>query len=44
MGAHMNTYRALLEEAEEKRPLGRQRRRWEDTIKIGLIKKRIKLD
>ena len=29
-------YRVLVRKLESKRPLGRPRRRWEDTIKIGL--------
>jgi len=29
-------YRDLVEEPEGKRPLGRPRRRWEDTIKMDL--------
>jgi hypothetical protein len=36
MGAKRNAYRILVGKPEEKRPLGRQRRRWEDNIKIDL--------
>jgi hypothetical protein len=31
-----NAYRILLGKAEEKRPLGRPRRRWVDNIKIDV--------
>ena len=31
-----NAYRVLVGEPESKRPLGRQRRRWEDNIKMDL--------
>jgi hypothetical protein len=29
-------YRVLVEKTEEKRPMGRPRRRWEDNIKMDL--------
>jgi len=29
-------YRVLIRKPEEKRPLGRHRRRWVDNIKVGL--------
>jgi hypothetical protein len=32
----INTYKILVEKPEEKRPLGRPRRRWEDNINMGL--------
>jgi hypothetical protein len=32
------TYRILVRKPEEKGPLGRPRRRWEDNIKMGLRK------
>jgi hypothetical protein len=32
----MNAYRALVENPEEKRPLGRSTHRWENNIKIDL--------
>ena len=31
-----NAYRILVGKPESKRPLGRQRRRWEDNIKMDL--------
>jgi hypothetical protein len=31
-----NAYRTLVERPEGRRPLGRPRRRWEDTIKMDL--------
>ena len=31
-----NAYRVLVRKPEEKRPLGRPRRRWEDNIKMDL--------
>jgi hypothetical protein len=34
IGENRNAYRLLMEKPEEKRPLGRQRRRWRD--KMGL--------
>jgi hypothetical protein len=36
VGEKMNAYRILLGKSEGKRPLGRQRRRWVDNIKIDL--------
>jgi hypothetical protein len=36
MGETRNAYRILVGKSEEKRPLGRQRRRWVDNIKIDL--------
>jgi hypothetical protein len=33
-GTKRNTYRILVGKSEEKRPLGRPRRRWVDNIKI----------
>jgi hypothetical protein len=36
MGEKRNTYKILVGKPEEKRPLGRQRRRWVDNIKIAL--------
>jgi hypothetical protein len=30
-----NLYKILVSKPEEKRPLGRSRRSWEDNIKIG---------
>jgi hypothetical protein len=30
-------YRVLVEKPERKRPLGRNRRRWEDNIKMNLL-------
>jgi hypothetical protein len=36
MGETRNAYRLLVGEPEEKRPLGRQRRRWVDNIKMDL--------
>jgi hypothetical protein len=36
MGEDRVVYRVLVGKAEEKRPLGRQRRRWEDNIKMDL--------
>jgi hypothetical protein len=35
-GGTRNAYRILVEKPEEKRPLGRPRRRWVDNIKIDL--------
>jgi hypothetical protein len=37
MGEKRNAYRLLVGKPEEKRPLGRPRRRWVDNIKIGLL-------
>jgi hypothetical protein len=36
MGEKMNAYRILVGKPEGKRPLGRPRRRWVDTMKIDL--------
>ncbi|KAJ4435928.1 hypothetical protein ANN_18550 [Periplaneta americana] len=36
MGESRNAYRVLVGRSEEKRPLGRPRRRWEDNIKMDL--------
>jgi hypothetical protein len=36
MGRGRGVYRVLVEKPEEKRPLGRPRRRWEDNIKAHL--------
>jgi hypothetical protein len=36
MGEKMNSYRLLVGKPEEKRPLGRPRRRWVDNIKMDL--------
>jgi hypothetical protein len=36
MGERRNAYRILVGKPEEKRPLGRPRRRWEDNIKMNL--------
>jgi hypothetical protein len=36
MGEMRNAYRILVIKPEEKRPLGRPRRRWVDNIKIDL--------
>jgi len=36
MGEGRGVHRVLLEKPEEKRPLGRPRRRWEDNIKTVL--------
>jgi hypothetical protein len=33
----MNAYRVLVDNAGRKRPLGRQKHRWENNIKMGLI-------
>jgi hypothetical protein len=35
-GRKRNTCRILVEKPEEKRPVGRPRRRWEDNIKMDL--------
>jgi hypothetical protein len=36
MGQKWNAYRILLGKPEGRRPLGRQRRRWVDNIKMDL--------
>ena len=36
MGESGGVYRVLVGKLEEKRPLGRPRRRWEDNIKMDL--------
>jgi hypothetical protein len=36
MGEGRGVYRVLVGNPEDKRPLGRPRRRWEDNIKIDL--------
>jgi hypothetical protein len=36
MGDKRGAYRVLMEKPEEKRPLGRPRRRWEDDIKMDI--------
>jgi hypothetical protein len=36
MGERRGVYKVLVEKPEEKRPLGRPRRRWEDNIKTNL--------
>jgi len=36
MGQSRGVYRVLVEKPEEKRPLGRTRPSWEDSIKIDL--------
>jgi hypothetical protein len=36
MGEERGTYRILVGRAEGRRPLGRNRRRWEDNIKMDL--------
>ena len=38
MGENRNTYRILVGRFEEKRTLGRPRRRWKDNIKMDLQK------
>jgi hypothetical protein len=35
-GGRKGVYRVLVGKPEEKRPLGRPRRRWEDNIKMDL--------
>jgi hypothetical protein len=35
-GDKINVYRGLVGKPEEKRPLGRPRRRWEDNIRLDL--------
>ena len=36
MGERRGVYRILVGKPEERRPLGRPRRRWEDNIKMNL--------
>jgi hypothetical protein len=36
MGEERKVYKVLVEKPEEKRPLGRPRRRWEDGIRMDL--------
>jgi hypothetical protein len=36
MGEKRNAYRLLVRKPEERRPLGRTRRKWVDNIKIDL--------
>jgi hypothetical protein len=36
MGEERNLYKVLMGKPEEKRPLGRPRRRWEDGIRMDL--------
>ena len=36
MGERRSVYRVLVGESEEKRPLGRPRRTWEDNIKMDI--------
>jgi hypothetical protein len=36
MGEGRGVYRVLVGRSEEKRPVGRPRRRWEDNIKVDL--------
>ena len=36
MGERRDVYRGLVGKPEEKRPLGRPRRRWEDYIRMDL--------
>jgi hypothetical protein len=36
MGEKRNVYRIMVGKPEGKRPLGRQRRRWVDSIKVDL--------
>jgi hypothetical protein len=37
IGQKMNAYRLLVGKPEEKRPLGRPRRRWMDNIRMDLV-------
>jgi hypothetical protein len=37
MGGKRNAYRLIVGKTEEKRPLGRPRRRWVDNIKMDVI-------
>jgi hypothetical protein len=39
MGEKRNVYRLLVGKPEEKRPLGRPRRRWIDNIKMEVLEK-----
>jgi hypothetical protein len=41
MGAKRNTYRILVGKSEERRPMGRPRRRWVDNIKMDLKRDRM---
>jgi hypothetical protein len=41
MGEGIGVYRVLVGRLEGKRPLGRPRRRWEDSIKMDLTEKGI---
>jgi hypothetical protein len=41
MGESIGVFRVLMEKREERSPLGRSRRRWEDHIKMGLQKVRM---
>jgi len=36
MGERRGTYRVLVGKPEGKRPLGRQKRRWDDNIEVNL--------
>jgi len=36
MGEYRGVHRVLVRKPEEKRPLGRPRRKWEDNIKMDL--------
>jgi hypothetical protein len=36
MGENRGVYRISVEKPEEKKPLGRTKRRWEDNIKMDL--------
>jgi hypothetical protein len=36
MGEKRKAYRSLVRKQEEKRPLGRQRRRWVDNIRMDI--------
>jgi hypothetical protein len=40
MGEMRNAYNILVRKSEEKRPLGKPRRRWEDNILMYLTKKK----
>jgi hypothetical protein len=41
MGEKRNAYKLLVGKPERKRPLGRQRRRWMDNIKMDLLEMRL---